>query len=545
MQDESEPGGEPTRTHEPRRRGLGKGLGAILSAPSPQIGVDDRVLHDPLTSLPNRVLLDDKLNGAVAACHSDDAPVGVFFVALDRFSRVNELFGHQAGDDLLNDVAARLCASRRRTDTVARFGGDEFVVVCPYIGGEEDAARVAQQLLDEVARPTSVHGVEHQLTASVGVVVTDTGEPPDTADTLRPDMLLGNAALAMRYAKDEGGGSWRFFEPVMREHAAARHRSRQGLRAAMESGDLVVEYQPVIDLASGTPVSELAIIRPSPPDTDAPEELGAPAPSVWELLDEAEEAGLGPSVARWLLDTTLCDLSLRMKASPLPEDFRLWIKVSLGQVTDPSFLESLDELTAKYRLAPSVLGLDVREAPTSNLAAVASVIDALGERGVLCSLDDFGAGPSNLDWLQQLPIAGIKLSPLVVASIDPATADAPDDPAASDATRDGVPTEDGRGGALVRGLVSLGSALGLSVVAQGVTTAGQAAALRLLGCEFGAGPYLDALGAAPPFESAATTFADARSELPERDAYADTNGLWAVPGSPNGTPRSTSTFLEP
>ena len=514
MRDEIELGGEAKRSQEPRRRGLGKGLGAILSAPPPS--VDERVLHDPLTFLPNRVLLDDKLNDAISACHVDDAPVGVFFVALDRFAHVNEMFGHQAGDDLLNDVAARLSASRRRTDTVARFGGDEFVVLCPYVGTEEDAARIAQQLLDEVARPTSVDGAEHQLTASVGVVVTDVGRLPE-----RPDMLLGNAALAMRYVKDEGGGSWRFFEPVMREHAAARHKSRLGLRAAMESGDLVLLYEPVVELQTGAVVAEVALIRPAPAGDGAavPEELGSTAPSVWDVLDEAEEAGLSAPVGRWLLDTALSDLATRVATGTLAPSFRLWIKVSLGQVTDSSFLDSLDELTAKHRVPPATLGLDIREAPGASLSPVASVLEALRERGVNCALDDFGAGPSNLDWLQQLPIAGLKLSPQVVASIDPA------EPPDSD--------EDNRGSAMLRGLVSLGRALGLPVAAQGVTSAAQVASLRLLGCDLASGPFFEA-GA--PAESAVPGARTSDTPGPE--------ALWAVPGKPDGPASgSSSPFL--
>ena len=449
MRDEKELEGDARRSSEPRRRGLGKGLGAILSAPGPS--VDDRVLHDPLTFLPNRVLLDDKLNDALAQGHVNDAPLGLFFVALDRFSRVNELFGHQAGDDLLNDVAARLSASRRRTDTVARFGGDEFVVLCPFVGSEDEATRIADQLLEEVARPTSVDGVEHQVTASIGVVVTTEGAPPE-----RAEMLLGNAALAMRYAKDEGGSSWKMFEPFMREHSAARHRSRQGLRAAMESGDLALAYESIFNLKTAQVVADVAWIRPTAADDAEPfDEQDVSPASAWALLDEADEAGLTAPIGRWLLDSALSDLAPHLVAEALPVAYRLWIKVSPGLVTDPGFVEALDELTDKHHVPPSVLGLDVREPQGVGFASLVPALEELGERGVVIALDDFGAGPSNLDLLQQLPIAGLKLAPQVVEALD---------------------SEDSeRGGAMVRGLISLGRALGFPVVAQGVQTGSQAA----------------------------------------------------------------------
>jgi diguanylate cyclase (GGDEF)-like protein len=546
VQDETEVGSDLRRSTEPRRRGLGKGLGAILSAPSPS--VDDRVLHDPLTFLPNRVVLDEKLRDAIAECHQNGAPIGVFFIALDRFSHVNELFGHHAGDDLLNDVAARLSASRRRIDTVARFGGDEFVVVCPYVGSGDDASRIAQQILEDVGRPTSVDGVEHQVTASVGVVVTSGGGSTDVGLTHvgppverttgrgssdRPEMVLGNAALAMRRAKEEGGASWKLFEPAMREDAAARHRSRQGLRAAMENGDLVLVFEPIVDLTTGEIIGEAALVRSGPAaapasgsadpvaGADDPDNLDDPAAdSSWDLLDEADDAGLAAPIGRWVLDTALSGLAPRVAGSDLPDDFRLWIKVSPGQVTEPAYVDSVDELTAKHRVPASMLGLDIREAQGVGFPAVAAALDALSERGIVVALDDLGAGPSNLDWLQQLPITGLKLAPQVVDSLE------------SD--------DEGRGAAMVRGLISLGRALGFSVVAQGVRTESQVVALQGLGCELAQGPLFEpyaghAVDAGHPAED---------DHAPPENRATEPEALWATPGPDVGS-GPASPFVDP
>ena len=163
---------EPKRPVVPRRRGLGKGLGAILPAPdpSPAEGDDERSRRDQLTGLPNRTELDERFAEAMARCRQDGASLAVLLVALDGFSEVNELYGHNVGDDLLHDAAARLSAARRKSDTVARFAGDEFVVVCPYVASAELACEMAARILEDLSRPTTLDKVETQLSASIGVV---------------------------------------------------------------------------------------------------------------------------------------------------------------------------------------------------------------------------------------------------------------------------------------------------------------------------------------------------------------------------------------
>ena len=508
---------DPGGSVGPRKRGLGRGLGAILSAH----GTADALAaqRDPVTDLPDRSLLDERLEQALARCREDDASLAVLVVSLDGFGTVNELFGHGVGDALLHDVAARLSASRRKMDTVARFAGDEFVVVCPFIGSPELACRMAARILDDVSMPTSLEGVEHELSASIGVVFTS---PFGTSESV--ESLLGDASIAMRHVKDEGGASWRLFEPSMREHATVRYQTRLDLRAALEEGGLLLTYEPIVDLASGSTAGEAAILdwtapgaedegaelerpgalagagRVAPPrvngthaaaassaDAGDAEEPGAGAvEGARDLLDLVDEAGLAAPIVRWVLDEALSELSIRRITSTLPASFRVWVKVAPSMLGDLALVDALDELSARHGVPLSMVGLDVREPLGAMVGGVEPVFNALAERDVAIALDDFGAGLSNLSRLSQLPVRALKLAPELVAALAP--------PAHADL---GAPLPGTRGGALptaslVRGLVDLGHALGLDVVAQGVESQEQVAVLRALGCAFAQGPLFEA-----------------------------------------------------
>jgi len=457
---------EPKRPVVSRRRGLGKGLGAIL--PSPGRAEEQPARSDELTDLPNRVVLEERFEYAMARCREDGAALALLVVALDDFGTVNESFGHRAGDSLLHDAAGRLLAGRRKSDTVARFAGDEFVIVCPYVASADLACQMAANILEDLGRPSSVDGVEHQLSASIGVVVTSPLDAPGPAPSF--ETLLGDASLAMRRAKDEGGASWRLFDPSMRQSAAARSQNRQDLRDALEEGRLVLEYEPVVDLGTGVAIGDCALLG-----------WRQPAPEVDDtrtLLDLVDEAGLAVPIGTWMLDRALADRSARSDRSKLPAHFRVWVKVAPSLLADPSLVTIVDELTAKHRVSPSVLGLDIREPSPATLGTAEATLHELEDRDVVVALDDFGVGPTNLALLQRLPITGLKLAPALVASLD----DSPD--------LDESPDLDPATAALVHGLIELGRALELTVVAQGVESEAQAAALRLLGCTYAQGPYL-------------------------------------------------------
>ena len=240
---------EPKRPVVSRRRGLGKGLGAIL--PSPERADDERSRTRPAhrAAQPRRCSTSGSTR-PMARCREDDASLAVLVVALDGFSEVNELYGHSVGDDLLHDAAARLSAARRKSDTVARFAGDEFVLVCPYVASADLACQMAARILEDLSRPTTVDKVELQLSASIGVVVASPRDTPRRRADAR-DASRATRRSPCGGAKDEGGASWKLFDPSMREDVAVRSQNRQDLRAALEEDGLVLEYEDIVDLDTG------------------------------------------------------------------------------------------------------------------------------------------------------------------------------------------------------------------------------------------------------------------------------------------------------
>ncbi len=415
-----------------------------------------QALYDPLTGLPNRALLDDRLSQALAAARRTGTCLAVLFVDLDGFKVVNDLFGHHVGDQLLREMADRLAAARRQSDTVARFRGDEFVVVCPDIHTSAAACRIAEHLVRQLSQPAQVEGVEHRLTSIVGIAVTAPG-----AVSQSPEMLLRNADTAMYRAKEGGRAGWELFDDAMRDRVLERFEVERRLRAGMETGDLALAYQPMVDLQTGRVSGAEALLR-------------------WHRLDHgtilpvsflpvAEESGLIVPLGRWSLNKAFSDLSAWERAGLAGEGFRLWINVSPQQLANPHFASEITNLLESYDVPPSMIGMEIVEEALRDIGATEKVLHELRQVGVSLNLDDFGAGHSNLSWLQELPITGLKIDRRFVATLD-------------------VPDET-RGSAIVQGLISLGHALGLAVVGEGVETAAQAEALRMMGCEQGQGYY--------------------------------------------------------
>ena len=445
-----------------------------------------QALYDPLTGLPNRALLDDRLSQALAAARRTGSCLAVLFVDLDGFKIVNDLFGHHVGDQLLREMADRLAAARRQSDTVARFGGDEFVVVCPDIHTSAAACRIAEHLVRELSQPADVEGVEHRLTASVGIAVTAPG-----AVSQSPETLLRNADTAMYRAKEGGRAGWELFDDAMRDRVLERFEVERGLRAGMETGDLALAYQPMVDLRTGRVCGAEALLRWHRVDH------GTILPI--SFLPVAEESGLIVPLGRWALNKALSDLSAWERAGLAGDDFKLWINVSPQQIANPNFAAEVTALLECYDVPAAMLGMEIVEEALRDVGATEKVLHELRQLGISLNLDDFGAGHSNLSWLQELPITGLKIDRRFVATLD-------------------VPDET-RGSAIVSGLISLGHALGLSVVGEGVETAAQAEALRAMGCEQGQGYYFAYPGTSKQLWAAA-----ANGEAPAADA--------AVPSAP-------------
>jgi diguanylate cyclase (GGDEF)-like protein len=409
-----------------------------------------QALYDPLTGLPNRALLDDRLAQAIASSRRTGSSLAVLFVDLDGFKVVNDLFGHHVGDQLLREMGDRLAETRRSSDTVARFGGDEFVVVCPDIRTSASACKIAEQLISELARPVEVDGVEHRLTASVGIALTSRREPAQSAE-----ILLRNADTAMYRAKEEGRAGWELFDDAMRDRVLERFDVERGLRGGMDNGDLSLAYQPVVDLLSGAVVGAEALLRWH--------RLGYGTVLPGTFLSIAEESGLIVPIGRWVMEEALTELQAWHRDAGLPTGFRLWLNVSTHQLANPHFADLVGEVMAAHDLPPDLLGIEIVESALRDVGATVRVLQGLRHVGVAVNLDDFGAGQSNLGWLQELPVSGIKIDRHFIAGLD------------------GLGND--RGPAMVRGLIGLARSLGLSVVAEGVETELQAESLRAMGCE--------------------------------------------------------------
>lgn len=410
-----------------------------------------QALHDPLTGLPNRALLEDRLEQALRASRRTGHRVAVLFIDLDRFKMVNDLWGHQAGDQLLRLVAHRLVASRRSGDTVARFGGDEFVVVCPEVDDLASACRIAAQTEQCLRAPAVVEASEHRLTACIGVALS----APDHDD---PQTLLRNADTAMYRAK-ETGGSWEVFDEAMREHLQERLSVEQGLRVAIERSGLTLAYQPLVALADGTVVGAEALVRWQRPGQ------GTVLPA--SFLPVAEEAGLMPAIGQWVLEHAVATLAEAEAAGTIPERFRMWVNASPQQLATTGFAESVADVLARHQVPAHRLGIEVLEQAVEDRKGAHEVLRRLQALGLAVYLDDFGAGHSNLARLHELPITGLKIDRQFVADLD---------------------RPDGRRGrAIVEGLLGLAHGLRLSIVAEGVESEGQAAALREMGCSVAQG----------------------------------------------------------
>jgi diguanylate cyclase (GGDEF)-like protein len=413
-----------------------------------------QAVYDHLTGLPNRALLDDRLSQALSACQRSGRAMAILFVDLDGFKDINDMFGHQVGDQLLREVARRMAERCRKSDTVARFGGDEFVLLCPDVSVTDDTCLIAAHLLKTLAEPIVIDGVEHILTASIGIAVSSPGAPEQTAET-----LLRNADTAMYRAKQSGRACFEIYNHEMRVQVMERFEIERGLRSSLQETGFVVAYQPLIEFGTGRLVGAEALLRWNRSGH------GTLLPAAF--LPTAEESGLIVPIGMWVLDQTLAELAAWSETVTLPENFRLWINVSPQQLVNPHFAEIVGNRLEAFGVAPQALGLEILEEALLDVGATEKVLTELREMGISLNLDDFGAGHSNLWWLQELPITGLKIDGRFVATMDAGG--------------------DERGTAIVSGLIGLAHSLGLTVVAEGVEREAQAEALHTMGCDLAQG----------------------------------------------------------
>jgi diguanylate cyclase (GGDEF)-like protein/PAS domain S-box-containing protein len=412
-----------------------------------------RALHDPLTGLPNRPLFLDRLRHALVRMRRHPGALAVLFVDLDRFKLVNDGMGHSVGDAVLIEAARRLCEAARADDTVARFGGDEFTILCE--GADEESAQlVARRVLDAFADPFVHEGREFHLGASLGVRVND-------LPTATPDALLRDADLALYAAKEHGRGRYELFssESAMlgRDQLAAEH----ALRLALRNGELCLHYQPEVDLASRRIVAVEALVRWRHP------QRGLVPPG--EFIPAAEQSGLIVPMGEWVLREACAQFSDWRSRGIVDLDVRVAVNVSARQLSDPQLPGTVAAALTAAQLDPAVLCLEITESAVIHDTDVALAnLHALKAQGVLIALDDFGVGFSSLSQIRDLP-------PVDIIKVDRSfTA--------------GLGTSDSDG-AVVNAVLSLARSLGLTAIAEGVETEDQLAALCGLGCEVGQGFY--------------------------------------------------------
>jgi len=407
--------------------------------------------HDALTGLPNRVLLNDRLNHAIAAASRNSSMMAVLFFDLDGFKHINDSLGHSIGDKLLISVADRLRDCIRTPDTVSRQGGDEFVVLLRDIRHADDAANTANRMLKGVMASHSVDGRELHVTASIGISVY-----PD--DGCNAESLIKNADVAMYQAKESGCRSYRFFKPEMNVKAVERQSLEHDLRSALDKKELMLHYQPIVNLKSGTITGAEALLRWTQP------RRGSVPPAMF--IPVAEDSGLILPIGAWVLRDACTQGKAWADAGLSP--LTISVNVSALQIRSDNFLANLLAVLDETGLNPGSLNIEMTESGLMERAKFGSaILTSLRDKGIQVSVDDFGTGYSSLSYLRKLPIDTLKIDQSFVRQISTT----PDDTT------------------IVSAIISMGRSLRLKVVAEGVESVEDVAFLKKQECDEAQGYY--------------------------------------------------------
>ncbi len=399
--------------------------------------------HDVLTDLPNRALFMDRLKQALARARWHRRLVAVMFLDLDRFKQINDSLGHDAGDRLLSELARRITANLRDGDTVARFGGDEFVVLLEDLDAVGDVDRIAQKTLGISARPFSAAGQELVMTASIGISVF-----PNDGDNA--GVLMQAADTAMYRAKETGRNNYQFYSKEMGDRAVRRLSLESGLRRALERGQFELHYQPIVDVDTGRAVAAEALVRWRHP------QRGLIAPG--EFVGLLEETGLIEPVGAWILRTACCEAKAW---TGVAGTCSVGVNISGRQLVAPAFLDTVLDALRQSGLAAERLVVEVTETFLMHTIDVAvETLKALSAQGVRIAIDDFGIGYSSLSYLKRLPIDVLKIDQSFVRDL----------------------VSDPNDASIVSATIAMAQSLNLEVIGEGVETQEQLAALRELGC---------------------------------------------------------------
>jgi diguanylate cyclase (GGDEF)-like protein len=410
--------------------------------------LERQALHDPLTKLPNRLLLMDRARQALARLHRSKGLVALLFIDLDRFKAINDNMGHAVGDHLLISVAERLAEMLRDSDTVARLGGDEFVILAEDLDSDAEALAVAERVLYALEEPFLVGSAGVSMLASVGVSVS---HDPD-AD---PEDMLREADVAMYRAKGAGGRGLELFDESLRREVNARMEIEGHLRHALARHELLIAYQPLLPLIGGNAVGCEALLRWHP--------HGAAEMAPAAFLALAEESELIVEIGDWVLHAA-CAQAASWRRDEL--ELTVSVNVSARELTEADLAKRVGEALAYHRLAGSALCVEVSEdAVLRDPERARAALEDVRKLGVAVALDNFGAGQSSLSLPGTLPLDVLKIDRSLIKGFD----------------------RDKRTRAMVVGMIELARAAGLKTVGVGIETNRQLALARQLGCTLGQG----------------------------------------------------------
>ncbi|HEY9452581.1 MAG TPA: EAL domain-containing protein [Bradyrhizobium sp.] len=401
--------------------------------------------HDSLTGLPNREMFNGMLRRAIDAAGRYQRQFALLFIDLDRFKVINDSLGHDAGDMLLVEIGGRLRRALRSSDVVARLGGDEFVVILEEAAERSEVEQVAGELLSVLSQPLQLSGHECHTTASIGIAM----YPSDGADM---STLTKNADMAMYLAKEDGKNGFRFFSREIRTQSIERLKLESALRRALERDQFTLHYQPKIDMASGQITGVEALLRWNHP------EFGSVSPA--QFIPLAEETGTIVPIGRWVLKEA-CAQNMAWQRRGL-RPVTMAVNLSPRQFADGHLLQDVDEALVSSGMSPVLLQLEVTESMVMrNVSRAIKILDAIQSRGIRLAIDDFGTGYSSMSLMKQFPIDTIKIDRSFIRDLP-------------------VDSEDQ---AIAQAIISMGKALGMTVVAEGVETLEQQAFLRSHACD--------------------------------------------------------------
>ncbi len=405
--------------------------------------IEQLAYSDPLTGLPNRLLLTERVDHALHLAERDGSRFAILFLDLDRFKQINDSLGHLFGDRVLIEVAQRLKGCLRQTDTLCRLGGDEFVIHL-HEADARAAEITAKRILDALGRPIELDGMHFSVTCSIGIAM-----QPDDGRTL--DELIKHADTAMYRVKERGRGSFRFYQPQMNVDLLARVKLDHAMRAALAEQRFTLHYQPQVDTVSGQLCACEALLRWNDP------QLGLVSPGVF--IPVAEETGFIVQLGLWVLQEAVRQAAQWAGAG---RPVRVSVNVSALQFQQPQFVDTVAQCLREHALPPELLELELTESILIHDADEAlERLQALAALGLQLSIDDFGTGYSSLGYLKQFPIHKLKVDRSFVASLHEQASDR----------------------AIVTAVVQMGHALNLQVVAEGVETEQQRQFLAQVGCD--------------------------------------------------------------